>query len=66
MPVLSTKEQLMIQLQQEHAQWEALLDEIGRERMEVPGVIGDWTMKDTIADYLVAPACCPIRGRPAR
>ena len=49
MSVPTTKTQLFTQLQQEHAYWEALLAEIGRERMEEPGVTGDWTMKDTIA-----------------
>ncbi|MFL5807410.1 MAG: ClbS/DfsB family four-helix bundle protein [Roseiflexaceae bacterium] len=49
MSVPTTKQQLLDQLQQERAIWEALLAEIGPERMEVPGVTGDWTMKDTIA-----------------
>src|SRR5262249_36205718 len=45
----STKQQLLDQVQQERELWEALLAEIGFERMEVPGVTRDWTMKDTIA-----------------
>lgn len=49
MQVLTTKEQLLSQIQQERTDWEALLAEIGVERMEIPGVTGDWTMKDTIA-----------------
>jgi hypothetical protein len=49
MPVSTTKQQLLDQVQQEREQWESLLGEIGTERMEVPGVTGDWTMKDTIA-----------------
>jgi hypothetical protein len=49
MPEPATKQQLLDRVQQEHALWENLLAEIGPERMEVPGVTGDWTMKDTIA-----------------
>ena len=45
----TTKQQLLEQVQQEREQWEGLLAEIGLERMEVPGVTDDWTMKDTIA-----------------
>jgi hypothetical protein len=49
MSVPTTKQQLLEQIQQEREQWEGLLAEIGLERMEVPGVTDDWTMKDTIA-----------------
>jgi len=49
MPAATTKQQLLHQLQQERAIWQELLAEIGPERMEMPGVTGDWTMKDTIA-----------------
>jgi hypothetical protein len=49
MAEVATKQQLLARLQTEREQWEALLAEIGRERMEIPGVTGDWTMKDTIA-----------------
>jgi len=49
MSVPTTKQQLLDQVQQERAHWEGLLAEIGLERMEVPGVTGDWTLKDTIA-----------------
>ncbi|CAN5564711.1 hypothetical protein BH10CHL1_BH10CHL1_07310 [soil metagenome] len=45
----TTKQQLLAQIQNERAAWEALLGEVGLERMELPGVTGDWTMKDTIA-----------------
>jgi hypothetical protein len=44
-----TKQQLLDQLQQERQQWEGLLAEVGMQRMETPGVAGEWTMKDTIA-----------------
>jgi hypothetical protein len=49
MPVLTTKQQLLDQIQRERTLWEALLAEIRPDRMELPGVTGDWTMKDTIA-----------------
>jgi hypothetical protein len=49
MPEPTTKQQLLEQFQHELALWEELLNVIGPERMEMPGVTGDWTMKDTIA-----------------
>jgi hypothetical protein len=49
MPVPTTKQLLLEQFGAERARWEALLTEIGAERMEQPGVTGGWTMKDTIA-----------------
>lgn len=52
MSALTTKQQILDQVQQEREQWEGLLAEIGPGRMEVPGVTGDWTMKDTIAHLI--------------
>ena len=43
------KFELLNWLQGEYQQWEALLDQIGTERMEQPGVSGDWSMKDIVA-----------------
>ena len=43
------KSELLNWLQEEYQQWEAFLDQIGPERMEQPGVNGDWTMKDMVA-----------------
>ena len=43
------KSELLNWLQQEYQQWEELLDQIGPERMEQPGVNGDWSMKDIVA-----------------
>lgn len=34
---------------EKNQQWQALLEAIGLERMEQPGVNGDWSMKDMIA-----------------
>jgi hypothetical protein len=49
MAAATTKPELIAEIQHEHARWQALLSEIGLERMELPGVTGDWTMKDTLA-----------------
>ncbi|MEZ4731229.1 MAG: ClbS/DfsB family four-helix bundle protein [Caldilineaceae bacterium] len=43
------KAELLHWLQEEYQQWDTLLDQIGPERMDQPGVNGDWSMKDTIA-----------------
>ena len=43
------KSELLHWLQDEYQQWEALLAQIGPERMEQPGVNGDWSMKDLVA-----------------
>jgi len=36
-------------LREEYQQWEALLDQIGPERIDQPSVNGDWSMKDIVA-----------------
>lgn len=46
-----TKQELLNWLHQQEQQWQTLLDEIGPERMELPGVNGDWTMKDIVAHH---------------
>ena len=43
------KEELLAGLQEEYRNWLALLDEIGEERMDRPGVAGDWSIKDVVA-----------------
>ena len=43
------KSELLDWMEEEYQQWEALLDQIGPERMEQPGVNGDWSMKDIVA-----------------
>lgn len=43
------KDNLLAQIRAEHASWRALLEEIGEERMEQPGPMGDWTFKDLVA-----------------
>ena len=44
-----SKAQLLNDLQEENAQWEALLAEIGEARMTEPGVAGYWSVKDIVA-----------------
>jgi hypothetical protein len=43
------KSELLNWLQEEYQGWERLLEEIGPERMEKPGVNGAWSMKDMLA-----------------
>jgi len=43
------KAELMAWLRDEYGQWEALVERIGLERMALPGVNGEWSMKDVAA-----------------
>ncbi|HEX8036254.1 MAG TPA: maleylpyruvate isomerase N-terminal domain-containing protein [Ktedonobacterales bacterium] len=43
------KDGLLARIRAEHESWRALLAEIGEERMEEPGPMGDWTFKDLVA-----------------
>ncbi len=43
------KSELVRWLQAEYQKREAFLDQIGMERMDQPGVNGDWSMKDIVA-----------------
>jgi len=36
-------------LRDERAQWNALLDQVGLDRMEIPGVEGEWSAKELVA-----------------
>ena len=47
------KQQLLDRMHQERAQWDALLAEVGQERMEIPGATGEWTFKDTVVHLTV-------------
>jgi hypothetical protein len=44
-----SKAQLLTDLQDEQAQFDALLGEIGEAHMIQPGVTGDWSIKDIVA-----------------
>jgi hypothetical protein len=43
------KAELLTWLQSEYLQWQALLAQIGPERMDQPGVSADWSIKDIVA-----------------
>lgn len=43
------KSELLHWLHNEYRQWEALLDQIGLERMDQPGVNDQWSFKDLVA-----------------
>jgi hypothetical protein len=64
------RSELVYWLKEETRQWEALLDEIGLARMELPGVNGEWTMKDMVAHqtgwnvWQVARLQAAVRGEP--
>jgi carboxymethylenebutenolidase len=45
----TSKAQLLDELRDEQAQWEALLRDIGEDHMIQPGVAGEWSIKDIIA-----------------
>lgn len=44
-----SKAQLIAELHQENASWQALLDEIGTANMTQPEVAGGWSIKDIVA-----------------
>ncbi|HAM52880.1 MAG TPA: hypothetical protein DCP92_20100 [Nitrospiraceae bacterium] len=43
------KKRLVEELLASHASWEALLDQVGPDRMELRGVVGEWSVKDLVA-----------------
>ena len=43
------KAQLLADLKDEQAHWEALLQDIGKDHMTQPGVTGEWSIKDIVA-----------------
>jgi len=42
------KDRLLATLDAERATWEALVEEVGLERLASPGVAGDWSVKDLL------------------
>src|SRR5262249_15587055 len=46
---LMNKSEFLDTLQTVRAQWEELLAEVGKARMQEPGVAGEWSVKDIIA-----------------
>ena len=65
-----TRTALLADLQREQEQWEALLAQIGEERMDQPGVAGEWSIKDIVAHLTgwrrrtVARLQAGLRGEP--
>lgn len=65
------KSDVLSWLQAENQKWEAFLNEIGPARMDQPGVVGDWSMKNIVAHLtgwnsrLVASLQAALRGEPA-
>jgi hypothetical protein len=45
----TTKNELLATMAARRAEWDALLDRVGNDRMEAPGVEGYWTVKDVVA-----------------
>ena len=44
-----TKAKLLEELRTARAEWDALMAEVGDDRMQIPGAAGNWTVKDVIA-----------------
>ena len=64
------RSELLNWLKEENQKWESLLDQIGAARMDLPGVNGDWSMKDVVAHltgwnrWLVIRLQAALRGEP--
>jgi hypothetical protein len=50
---MKTREELLREIEAERAAWQALTREVGEERMEEPGPMGDWTFKDLTAHLVL-------------
>ncbi|HEY7835416.1 MAG TPA: ClbS/DfsB family four-helix bundle protein [Ktedonobacterales bacterium] len=48
-----TKAALLDKIATSYAHWQALVDQVPRERMTEPGFAGDWSLKDVIAHITV-------------
>jgi hypothetical protein len=46
---MKTRDELLQQIRDEREAWNALLAEVGEDRMEEPGPMGDWNFKDLVA-----------------
>jgi hypothetical protein len=49
MPEKMSQSKMLELLQRDHQEWVALLAEVGRQRMTVPGLPGGWSVQDVIA-----------------
>ncbi len=52
MPGPTTKQDLLIAIEQERGKLESLLDGFTPEQMTEPGIVGDWSTKDTLAHLI--------------
>ncbi len=52
MPRPTSKDQLLTASQQEHGMLEELLASLTHEQMVLPGVVGDWSVKDVLAHLI--------------
>lgn len=48
-----SKDAVLKKIESEKAQWEELLAQVDSDRVEEPGVAGDWTFKDVVAHLSV-------------
>jgi hypothetical protein len=52
MSLPTSKSELLDRLSSERAQWQTLLNGIDASQIDVPGVVGVWSVKDTLAHVL--------------
>jgi hypothetical protein len=52
MSLPTSKSELLDRLRNERAQWQTLLNSIDASQIDVPGVVGIWSVKDTLAHVL--------------
>ncbi len=43
------KQDFLDKFNQDRLRWDKLVSEVGESRMEIPGVMGEWTFKDVVA-----------------
>ena len=53
MATARSKAELTAAMQEERGRWEALLRQVGEERMNLPGASGEWSVKDVVAHLTV-------------
>jgi hypothetical protein len=44
----TTKGELLAALRAERARWQTLLDDVGEDRLAIPGVVDDWSVRDLL------------------
>jgi hypothetical protein len=45
----TSRDEILDRIRAEQQSWRALVDSVGRERMDQPGPMGDWTFKDLVS-----------------